>query len=404
MWRFLALVGFILLGSCGNQTTAGGGSDQPNTLDVLVLQENGQPAVGAAARWVSGRWNTEDTSASSASVFGREAKVDSSGRVQLERPDTGVWHLEVIDSLRRQVAILDTIRNNAIHLLPAGEWSGYVASRGALPAEIFLAGTSRSVSIGPNRLFHLGWLPAGQYRVQGKWANVRRELASRYLDVGEIVTGDTLDGDSAEVELVDFDRFPLRSALRGIFWLDTDVNPGQWFQASDASSRITPSDFSSNPASALLEEDGRDYVRVTFRLGSTTQYNGVTTSPWAGIGIGTAPNAYGLDWSGVSAIRILVRGRGVMRMQVNSFAVDSIGSVNHFGSVISLEATWRWYEIPVRDLWSQGTGILWSDAAKGVHAVAFYAMQKDVQVDLADIRVRGVIAARSSFVLPVSIP
>ena len=400
MRRWLGLLGCVLLGSCGNQSVAGGGSDQPNSLDVLVLQEDGKPAIGAAARWVSGVWDPEDTAMQATPVFGPEGKVDSAGRVRLERPDSGVWHLEVIDSIRRQVAVLDTVKNSTIRLQPAGEWSGYVASRGVLPATIALAGTSRSATIGANRLFRLEWLPAGQYRVVGLWAGVQRELSSRHIAVGEVVTEDTLDGDSAEIGLLDLKRMPLRCALRGQFWPDPDTMPGRWFQANDPSSRVTPSEFGSNPNLAVRHTQVRDYIGVTFRLGTTSYFGGIPSSPWAGIGIGTAPNGNGLDWSGVSMIRIFARGRGVVHVQINTYAIDSIGSVNHFGSVISLDSSWRWYEIPVRNLWTQGTGLLWESAAKGVHAVAFYAMQKDVQLDLADIRVRGDIAKREGLPRP----
>lgn len=387
MKRLLSLAFCVLLGSCGNQTTAGGGSDQPNSLDVLVLKSDGNPAVGAALRWVSGHWNPDDTSSwFDSSVSGQEVKTDSSGRVDLNPPGSGLWHLEVIDSNAHQVAILDSFRQGTIHLLPAGEWSGYVASKGVVPSHIVLAGTSRSAVIGPDRQFHVKWLPAGQFRIMGRWNLVNRELASRYLDVGEIVVDDTLDGDSMELPLLDLERRPLRCALRGLFWDDTVA--GRWFAAQDLYSRITPADFSVNPLSALKTEDRRSFLRVNFRLGNSTQGSG----PWAGVGMGSAPDARGLDWSGVTGIRVLVRGRGVVRFQINTSAIDNIHSVLHFGTIFSLDNTWRWKEIGVKELWSQNTiGITWAEAAKGVHAVAFYAQQSDVQIDIADIRVRGEI-------------
>lgn len=392
MRRVLALAACAVLGSCGNQTTAGGGSDQPNSVDVLVLTENGQPAVGAAARWVSGTWNSEDTASTFDSVqIGPEAKVDAEGRLILERPASGKWHLEVIDSISRQVAVLDTVRDNAIRLLPASEWSGFIASKGSVPSEILLAGTSRKATIGQDRQFHFRWLPAGRFRALGRWSTVNRELASRYLDVGEIVVDDTLDGDSSEVVLMDLERRPLRCALRGVFWEDTVA--GNWFTAYDMSSRITPVDFGMNPLSALRVVDGRTALHFSFRLGSSYKVNDATVSPWAGVGMGVAPDMRGLDWSGVTGIRILVRGRGVIRLQINTKAIDDVRSVLHFGSVVSLDDTWHWKEIGINELWSQNTsGISWSQAAKGVHAIAFYAMQSDVQLDVADVRVRGSIA------------
>lgn len=396
MRRFLALATCVLLVSCGNQTVAGGGSDQPNTLNAMVLRESGEPAAGAVARWVSGRWNPEDTSSTIDSVlYGPEFVFDASGRAQIERPDSGQWHLEVIDSIGRQVAVLDSLRGEIIRLLPAGEWSGYLASKGVVPSHIFLAGTSRSAVIGPDRLFHLKWLPEGQFRVLGRWQKVNRELATRYLDVGQSIVDDTLDGDSAEVELMDLDRRPLRCALRGVFWDDTVA--GKWFSAYDVSSRVSPYDFAANPLSALKTDAGRSFLRVTYRFGNGVVINSLYTKPWAAIGVGTAPDARGLDWTGVTAIRFLARGRGVVRIQVNTAAIDSVRSEDHFGAVVSLDDTWRWFEVTVRELWSNNTaGISWVGASKGVHAVAFYAQQTDVQMDLADLRVRGSIEARAT--------
>lgn len=397
MKRLLALACCAFLGSCGNQTTAGGGSDQPNSLNVLVLNNDGRPAVGAALRWVSGSWSPQDTASHSDSlILGWEVKTDSNGRALLEQPARGAWHLEVIDSTARQVAVLDSFRQGTIRLQPSGEWSGYVASKGVVPSHIVLAGTSRTAAIGPDRRFHLTWLPAGQFRLLGRWNLVQRELSTRYLDVGEIVVNDTLDGDSTELPLLDLERRPLRCALRGLFWDDTIA--GRWFAAQDPYSKISPSDFPVNPLSALKEEDRKNFLRFSFRLGNSTQGSG----PWAGVGMGTAPDARGLDWSGVTGIRILARGRGVVRFQINTSAIDEVRSVLHFGAVISLDNVWRWKEISVKDLWSQNSqGITWAQAADGVHAVAFYALQSDVQLDIADIRVRGEIRPLRDSTWPV---
>ncbi len=118
--------------------------------------------------------------------------------------------------------------------------------------------------------------------------------------------------------------------------------------------------------------------------------------------MGTAPDARGLDWSGVTGIRILVRGRGVVRFQINTSAIDEVRSVLHFGTVFSLDNVWRWKEISVKELWSQNSqGITWAQAADGVHAVAFYALQSDVQLDIADIRVRGEIRPLRDSTWPV---
>lgn len=393
MRRCLALAFCALLGSCGNQTTAGGGSDQPNSLDVLVLRDDGTPAAGAAARWVSGTWNPADTSSEiDTSTRSIETIVDSLGRMAMERPDSGTWHLEIIDTAGRQVAVLDSVLGQVVHLAPAGQWSGFVASKGVVPSHLFLVGTSRSVRIGADRSFHLDWLPAGQFRVLGRWAQVNRELATRYLDVGQSIVDDTLDGDSSEVALMDLARRPIRCALRGIFWDDTVA--GKWFTATDVSSRVTPAEFGVNPLSALRREPGRDFLSLSFHVGNGTDIGNLYTGPWAGVGMGVAPDARGLDWSEVTAIRFLARGRGVVRLQLNTAAIDDLYSFAHFSAYVSLTDAWSWHEIKTRELWSQNSrGVSWDSAAKGVHAVAFYAMQTDVQFDIADIRVRGNITS-----------
>ena len=399
MRRVLGLAGCLLLGSCGNQSTAGGGSDQPNSLDAVVLREDGTPAAGAAARWVAGDWNPADTSSAILDpVVGEELRVASDGRLVATKPSKGRWHLEIIDSVARQVAVVDTL-SRTLRLEPASQWSGVVVSRGAMPTRVGLAGTSRTTKIGADRRFLLDWLPSGSYRVLAAWNEQVRQLSSRSFDPGERLVDDTLRADSAEVELLDLYRLPLRCALRGHFWPDQDTFAGQWFQTRDTSSRIGPFGSVNNPLLALKESGSERYLRWTFRLGvQPAQVNGQTLQPWAGVGLGLAPNGLGLDWSGVTAVRVKVRGKGAFRVQLHSHTVDSLNSWGHFGSVITAESEWQWIEIPVETLWPQGSilnrGISWPGVAHGIHAIVFYAFQTEAQLEIMDIRVRGYLEPR----------
>jgi len=399
MKRVLALAGCVLLGSCGNQPTAGGGSDQPNSLQGLVLRADGTPAAGAAARWISGTWSPWDTTVDEATpTIGQEFKIPADGQISTTPPVGGTWHLEILDSATHQVAVVSAQHGN-ITLQPAAQWSGVVASHGALPGFIALAGTSRRVAIGPDRAFHLDWLPAGNYRVVGAWNAQVRDLGTRRFEAGESVVDDTLDGDSSQTDLVDFRRLPLRSALRGTFWSDWDTFSGQWYQSVDSSSRIDPATWSRNPTAALHTEDGYSFLRWNFRLGTKPLLvNGETKQPWAAVGLGLAPDLRGLDWRDVIAIRLLVRGRGVFRLQVNTHLVDSLGFSGQFAAVFNADSCWHWIEIPVQSLWPQGAildrGISWKDAASGVYSLMIFASQNDVQLELAGIRVRGPLHPR----------
>jgi len=401
MRRALALVGCMLLGSCGNQPTAGGGSDQPNSLELAILRADGTtPAVGAAARWVSGSWNSTDTASRLDSVvLGAQAVVGGDGRLRIERPGPGRWHLEVIDSSARQVAIVNTIGGAVVRLTPAARWSGVLASRGALPASLGLVGTSRRASIGADRSFTLDWLPAGAYRILGSWSVEHRELAYRRLETGEVVANDTLDGDSAETDLVNLERTPLRCALRGRFWPDPDTAKGKWFLTLDSTSRILPATFFADPLQALRTDEARRYLRWTFRIGAAPYfYNGLYQYPWAGVGLSVAPDGNGLDWRGVTTIRVLARGTGAFRLQLNTRKVSDLASWEHFGYWMALDADWRWFEIPVAALrpgeMITSKGVAWTDAASGVHSIQFLASGADPRLELADIRVRGSIGPK----------
>lgn len=396
MRRVLGLAGCILLGSCGNQSTAGGGSDQPNSLDAMVLRQDGTPAAGAAARWVSGDWNPSDTSSALLEpVIGAELRVAADGRLVATRPATGRWHLEIIDSAARQVAVIDSLPRS-LRLEPASQWSGVVVSRGALPTVVGLAGTSRVAKIGLDHRFRLDWLPSGTYRVLATWNEQSRHLATKSFEAGDSVSNDTLDADSSEVELIDLQRMPLRSALRGHFWPDHDTFSGRWFLSYDSSSRIQPSASAFDPSAALRTIGTERSMRWSFRLGTKPILNnGEMKNPWAGVGISLAPSLRGLDWSGVTALRLKVRGKGAFRLQVHSWLVDSLKSWGHFGSVFTAEAEWCWIDIPVQSLWPQGAildrGISWPEVAPGIHSLTFYAFQSETQLEIADIRVRGYI-------------
>lgn len=396
MRRLLGLAGCILLGSCGNQSTAGGGSDQPNSLDAMVLRQDGTPAAGAAARWVSGDWNPSDTSSALLeSQLGEELRVGMDGRLVATKPGTGRWHLEIIDSAARQVAVFDSLPKT-MRLEPASQWSGVVVSRGALPTVVGLAGTSRTARIGPDRRFRLEWIPSGTYRVLGTWSQQSRHLATKTFEAGDDLSNDTLDADSAEVELIDLQRMPLRSALRGHFWPDHDTFSGQWFLSCDSSSRVQPSASAFDPTTALRIAGPERSMKWYFRLGTKPiLHNGEMKNPWAGVGIWLAPTLRGLDWSGVTALRLKVRGKGAFRVQVQSWLVDSLNSWGHLGYVFTAEAEWLWIDIPVQSLWPQGPilgrGISWPEVAPGIHSMSFIAFQTDTYLEIADIRVRGYI-------------
>ncbi len=400
MRRALALAGCMLLGSCGNQPTAGGGSDQPNSLDVAVVRADGAtPAVGAAARWVHGTWSPSDTaSALDTVVIGPQAVVGSDGRLRIARPDTGVWHLEILDSSYHQVVILNAVGAYA-RLSPAARWSGVLASQGALPASLGLVGTSRRATITSDRTFVLDWLPAGTYRILGAWAAEHRELGSRRLEAGQNLSNDTLDGDSSETGLVNLGRTPLRCALRGRFWPDSDTAKGKWFHAMDSTSRIEPAGFFADPGLALRTDEGRTFLRWDIQLGPKPySVNGAYQYPWAAIGMHVAPDGNGLDWRGVTALHVLARGRGLFRLQLNTRKVEDISAWGHFGQWVGLDSVWRWIEIPVAQLRPDGIveakGYGWAEVASGVQSIRFIASGSSSRLEIADIRVRGTIGPR----------
>lgn len=400
MRRVVALVASMLLGSCGNQPTAGGGSDQPNSLDVLVVRADGSSlATGAAARWVSGSWNPQDTVTQLDSiVYGPQGRVGDDGRLRIPRPDSGVWHLEIIDSSSRQIGILNAVGSYA-RLEQVARWAGVLTGQGAPPGSLGLVGTSRRARLGPDRTFVLDWLPAGTYRVLGAWSSRHRELAIRRFESGQDVSNDTLDGDSAETALIDLERFPLRCALRGRFWPEPDTSKGKWFALSDTTSSIEPSAVASNPQSALRTDEGRRYMRWDVQLGGKPYFvNGAYQYPWAAIGLQVAPDNYGLDWRNVSAVQILARGRGLFRFQLNTRKVEEISPWGHFGQWVGLDSVWRWIDIPVAQLRPEGLaeakGYGWADAASGVQSIRFLASGSASRLELADIRVRGAIGSR----------
>ena len=363
----------------------------------VVLADGTTPSRSAVARWVSGTWNPADTGTDTTMpIFLPGVHADATGRVVLARPISGVWHLEVIDSGAHQIAIVDSLPSTLV-LQPTASWSGVLAAQGYAPSMVGLEGTSRRSVVGPGRSFRFEWLVPGCYRAFGAWGALRRDIGSRCLDQGAALFSDTLDSDSSEVSLTDLQSKPLRCALRGLLWDVRDTNAGQWYQAMDTSSRILPQEAKNNPAAALRQEGGRSFLRWNFKLGvSVYSMDGVIKQPWAGVGLGTAPNANGLDWSSVSAIRLLVRGRGAFRFQVNTHLVDSLGIWGQFGSIQALDASWRWVEISTPSLWPQGDvlnrGITWPMVNKGVTSVAFYAYQDGIQLDVADIRLRGTVA------------
>jgi hypothetical protein len=226
-------------------------------------------------------------------------------------------------------------------------------------------------------------------------------LADRFFQSGD--NPDLIiDHDTGNVLLASAESKPLGSALRGVDFDAKDTDFGRWFHTIDhawgGNSQIIPAEFP-DVDSAVQTDDLGKYFSWSFRLGDRLVLaNNLTTEPWAGIGIRLSKRD--LDWSGVKAIRLWVRGsssRGdSIWLQVSTSAVDRIGG-GQFRTAVHLPSGWSTMDIPLDALHmhppagSKADSLRydWNTVKRSVHDIVFYAASPNIKLELREVRAIG---------------
>lgn len=409
--RFLSLVVWAGLFGCGQDNelrVVGGGSDQPNKVDAVaagrILNADGTPAPGASVVAWAGLWTP-----SFLDTLGKafdSTRTDSTGLWNLRVPDSSKWYVTARSKgfrayslpgqfearLSAEAKIAGTVRSNAFVRLDA-MWVGGTGESIQLHRNPDSSATfSQTTSSGEGRIW-------GRLRWEGGSETVL--LADRYFESGanpDLI----IDPDTGNVLLASAESKPLGSALRGVDFDAKDTDFGRWFHSVDQSwggnSSIQPAEFP-DVDSALHEDVLGRYFSWKFQLGDRLALaNNLSTDPWAGVGIRLSKRD--LDWSGVKALRLWVRGSSSkgdsIWLQVNTTAVDRIGG-GQFRTAVHLPSGWSTMDIPLDALHmhapagSKADSLKydWNTVKRSVHDVVFYAASPEITLELREVRAIG---------------
>jgi hypothetical protein len=409
--RILSLVVCAGLFGCGQDTdlrVVGGGSDQPNKVDVVaagrILNQDGTPASGASVVAWSAQWMPAflDT-------LGKpfdSTQTDADGRWSLRVPDSTKWYVTAKSGGFRTYSLPG---QSEARLTAEARIQGSVRSNTSVRLEsMWVAGTGESIELHWNADSSATFSQSTLTGVGRIWGKLRWNggsetvlLADRFFQAGE--NPDLIiDPDTGNVLLASAESRPLGSALRGVDFDANDTDFGRWFHTIDQSwggnSSIEPAEFP-DVDSALQTDDLGKYFSWTFRLGDRLVLaNNLTADPWAGIGLRLSTRD--LDWSGVKALRLWVRGSSSQGdsiwLQVNTTAVDRIGG-GQFRTAVHLPSGWSTMDIPLDALHMHApTGSKadslhydWNTVKRSVHDIVFFAASPNLNLELREVRAIG---------------
>lgn len=170
---------------------------------------------------------------------------------------------------------------------------------------------------------------------------------------------------------------------------------GEWFEFMDTSaggnSEVTTDIKTDEMLSKVLFAD------------ITLQLRTLPGGAWAGVGVSIGNIKDDWDFSKVKAISFRAKGKGTMRMSVESPVVDSINEWPHFGAFFTLDSTWNTYTFSVDSLKlvspspAASLGLKWQDVSGAISRIEFEASESysgtgSLQIWIDDLTIDGISA------------
>ena len=405
----LALSAWAILVGCGQDgglRMAGGGSDQPNKLEVAgrILNQDGSAASGAQVVAWAGKWTSSFLDTAGTAVDSGLTAPDGGWRLKV--PDSPNWYVTARAGTARAVSLPG---QSEARLVSEARIRGTVRSNRLVHLDaMWIAGAGESVPLqwmaDSSAVFSTTALP-GDRRIWGRlsWKGGSETilLAEKHFEPGdnpEMI----IEADTGNVLLASAEAHPIGSSLRGVDFDARDTEFGRWFHTIDAGwgggSTIAPANFPDTDSALGTDRDGK-FFSWTFALGKPIDLaNNLQTDPWAGVGLRLSKRD--LDWTGVKALRLVLTGAGTkpnrIWMQVNTTAVDRIGG-GQFRTLVVLPSGWSTMDVPLDNIHmfapagskADSLDYTWNTVRRSVHDVVFYAAGNDVTLQLREVRAIG---------------
>lgn len=367
LWALRGAVLSLLLG-CGSDRVAGGGSSESGNAIVLgrVVDSSGAAVAGARVLAVDQeKWLQRVLEGRGVALD--SFRTDGQGRFTLRIPKGSRFNLEVVGPgvgrLERdaQAWAAGAGRAAVLTALPLGRAAGAVSVRGGAVSALRLPGTSFSATLRPDGAYAFAGLPQGRY---GTLALLGTESdsgattgASFRVDPG-VETVHDLDLDREVVLLEDFGVTWPRSRLSEL------TGWGNWHEVRD-----TGHPGQKSRLEHALVEGPESFAGASLRM------QAMLDSSYAGVGLHLGVSA-GYDLSSLRALRFQGKGRGRLRVSVESVLLDSLGE-DQFEAYVDLPADWSALSIPAESLRlppgseAERRGITWQAASRQIVRIEF---------------------------------
>lgn len=379
-----------LMAGCGSDRVAGGGSSESGNAIVLgrVLDSSGLAVAGAwvravdqaqwLARTLQGRTPTLDS-----------VRTDGQGRFRLRLPKASRYNLEVQGTgwggFERDAHLSAAGTGTVVRVHPLGTAGGVLAARGGTVKALRLSGTTFLAALGSDGTYRFPGLPPGRYAPLALLATESDSAAatgaSFRVKAGLETRHDLqLDRDAFLIE--DFEGPWPRSRLSEL------TGGGNWHEVTDSG-----------------HAGQRSLLEHALREGSDS-YDGTSLwmqvrldSSYAGVGLHLGPAPGGYDLGGMRALRFQAKGRGRLRVSVESKLLDSLGE-DQFEALVDLPSDWAPVVIPVDSLrlpaGSAASGMTWSVASRRIIRIEFLFLRPSTapgdtsRLSMDDISLLGV--------------
>lgn len=364
------LAGAWMIGLAGC-LLGGGSSEQGNALvEGRVVDSGGVSVSGARVLVIDGS-NWLGRVRDGRSVILDSARTDAKGRFNLRLNLGGRINLQVDGpglgrlDFDAQTRLGPGRQSWVLTALPLGSAQGTVISRGAAAVAVRIPGTAYRSAIRPDGAYAFPGLPQGRYTTMVHLGSetdaVETPGQSLRVESGVITLRD-LAVARDEILVEDFAGLWPRSRLSAL------TGWGNWHAVVDS---IHPGQRSR--LEHALVEGAESLDGPSLRMGV------VLDSSYAGVGLQLG-RLEGYDLSGLKALRFMAKGRGKIRVSVESAMLDSLGE-DQFERIIELPAEWDTVSIPVDSLRlpsgsePERLGLAWGAAGRSIVRVEFLAVR-----------------------------
>ncbi|HEX2959344.1 MAG TPA: hypothetical protein VHO70_21095 [Chitinispirillaceae bacterium] len=382
--RFIlpACIGLLLV-SCVNNNVAGGNSSE--TTNVAIVTPDGEPASSAKVKIIdAGNWSLNV--ASRQSPIADSAEADDHGVVTLKNLPAATLNLQIDHPdggiLIRNFTTGDTDTQETITLQKYSSVRGSCLVKQGRAESVTLEGTSYESVINDDKSFVIQAASPGLYPLLIKSGSGEIAIANLLnLRAGQSTNAGTLSADFADLLVDDFKDGDYYSIL----WPMTN---GFWYGMVDTLDGGT----SQMTLSIGPDSDGLNAIMANIVLNYRPQM------AWAGFGVAIGRLHSEWDLGAIDGISFEARGSGTIRVSLESGIIDSITPWPHFGYVITLDSTWRRYDIPVDSLSlivnskNYEMGVTLPQAIKRICRLEFEAesIYHNLPVENVSIKVRNV--------------